>query len=87
MELNEILSKWQKAKEQKSVYEKQCEKYRTAVERYMNKKSTNSIATDDYIVSRRDTTRQQLTKKDVPIDIFNKYASRVTYSTYHIKEK
>lgn len=87
MELDDLLFKWQQAKEQKILYEKQCEKYRTSVEKYMSKKNISTIDTKNYILSRKDTTRQQLTKKDVPIDIYNRYASRITYSTYHVKEK
>lgn len=87
MELDKILYKWDKAKKQKSICEKDCEKYKDAVERYMNKKDTNNISSKNYTVSRRSTTRQTLSQKTCPPDIWNKYSNRISYMTYHIKEK
>lgn len=85
MDLNIILQKWDEAKKQKNLYDKECEQYKGAVERYMNKKGKNVIQSKNYTVSRRSNTRQNLSKQNVPPEIWDKYATRFSYISYHIK--
>jgi hypothetical protein len=87
MNIDTILSKWEKAKQQKLKYEKECELYKDAVQRYMDKKSKNTVDGEYYTVTRRSNTRQQLSKQNVPPEIWNKYATRITYMSYHFNEK
>ena len=86
MDIDTILQKWTYAKKQNSLYEKECEKYKDAVERYMNKKDINIITGKYYTVSKRSNTRQQLSKQSVPLDLWNKYSTRITYNSYYLKE-
>ena len=86
MDLNKILHKWDKAKKQKILYEKECDQCKGAVERYMNKKEKNIIQSDKYIVSRLSNTRQHLSKQNVPLDIWDRYSSRSSYMVYRLKE-
>lgn len=87
MDIDTILEKWELAKQKKANTEKECEKYKGAVERYMNKKGTDSVSSKYYTVTRRSNTRQQLSKQRVPPDIWERYANRITYTSYHIKKK
>ena len=86
MDLNIILNKWDKAKRHKLLYEKECEQYRGAVERYMNKKEKNIIHGNKYIVSRVSNTRQHLSKQNVPPEIWDRYSTRSSYMLYRLKE-
>lgn len=86
MNIDTILKKWDEAKQNKIKYEKECELYKDAVQRYMDKKNKNTIDGTYYTVSRRSNTRQQLSKQNVPIDIWDRYATRFTYMSYHFKE-
>ena len=86
MDIYTILQKWDHAKKQNSLFEKECEKYKDAVERYMKKKDITTITSKYYTVSKRSNTRQQLSKQSVPLDIWNKYATRITYNSYYLKE-
>ena len=87
MDIDTILEKWDLAKQQKADLEKECEKYKGAVERYMNRKEKDSVSSKYYTVTRRSNTRQQLSKQRVPSDIWNRYANRFTYTSYHLKKK
>jgi hypothetical protein len=87
MDIDTILLKWDEAKKQKNIYEKECEDYKGAVERYMNKKNKNIIEGTDFIVSRRSNVRQQLSKQNVPPEIWNKYSTRFSYFSYHLKKQ
>ena len=86
MDIDTILQKWDHAKKQNSLFEKECEKYKDAVERYMKKKDISTITGKYYTVSKRSNTRQQLSKKSVPLDIWDQYATRITYNSYYLKE-
>lgn len=87
MDIDTILEKWDIAKKRKADLEKDCEKYKGAVERYMNKKGKDSVSSKYYTVTRRSNTRQQLSKQRVPPEIWDRYANRFTYTSYHLKKK
>jgi len=85
--IDEILEKWVESKKQVLYHENQSEKYREAVERYMTKKSINTLEGTDYTVTKRSNTRETLAKKDVPVDVWNKYSNKFTYNSYYVKER
>ncbi len=85
MNIDTLLEKWDSAKKEKSVLEKDCERYKDAIERYMNKKDKDTVHGNYYTVTRRSNTRRQISKKNMPVDIWDKYANRVTYMSYHLK--
>lgn len=87
MDIDTILEKWELSKQRKADAEKECEKYKEAVERYMNRKGKDSVSSKYYTVTRRTNTRQQLSKQRVPPDIWEMYANRFTYTSYHLKKK
>lgn len=86
MDINSILQKWDHAKKQKVLYEKECERYKDAVDRYMNKKDKDCIKGDNFTVTRRNNTRQTMSKENTPIDVWNRYSRRFTYKSYYLKE-
>lgn len=87
MNIDTVLEEWNNSKEKKSYYEKECEKYKEAVERYMNNKQISKITGKQYVVNRRNNTRTTLSKKDIPNDIWTKYSTRVNYNSYYISRK
>ena len=86
MNIDSVLEKWSKAKEEKSYYEKQCDIYKQAIETYMDKKKTNLIETNDFILTKRYNTRIHLSKNNIPKEIYYKYSTRITYNTYNLKK-
>lgn len=87
MDINSLLEKWKECKYQKALLEKKCEKYRKSISQHMDKKGTNQLDSKNYIVTRKNNTRQQLSKQNTPLDIWEKYATRFSYETIHIKKK
>lgn len=87
MDINTILQKWDHAKKQKSLYDKECDRYKDAVERYMSKKDKDTINSSYYTVTKRSNTRQILSKDNTPIDIWNRYSTRFTYNSYYLKKR
>lgn len=85
MELDDILEKWDNAKKLKLKYEKECDVYKSSIERYMKKNKLEVVNGVDFTVTQRHTTRQQLLKKAVSKEIWDKYSKRITYTTYSLK--
>ena len=86
MDINTVLQKWNNAKKQKALYEKECDTYKNAVEIYMTKKNKDSIQGTDFTISKRSNTRQTMSKDNTPIDIWNKYSTRFSYNSYYLKK-
>jgi virulence-associated protein VapD len=85
MDIDTILQKWDYSKKQKAFYEKECDTYKDAIERYMNRKDKNDIQGSVYFISRRSNTRHILSKADTPKEIWDRYSKRFTYMSYHLK--
>ena len=84
--IDDVLEKWEECKKNISHYEKESEKYKQAVQNYMNKKDKNTITGNYYTISRRNNTREQLSKSNIPIELWSKYCNRFSYVSYHLKK-
>lgn len=85
--IKEAVEEWYKSKEKVAFYEKQVDKLKQKVIEYMKEKEVETIVTTNYIVSKRVLSRDSLTKKDVPEDVWKKYARNLSYDAYYIKER
>ncbi len=85
--IKEAVEEWYKAKEKVAFYEKQVDKLKQKVIEYMKEKEVETIVTTNYIVSKRVLSRDSLAKKDVPEDVWKKYARNLSYDAYYIKER
>lgn len=85
--IKEAVEEWHKAKEKVAFYEKQSEKLKQQVIEYMKNKEVETLVTTNYIVSKKSMSRDSLSKKDVPDDIWKKYAKNISYDAYYIKER
>ena len=87
IKIKEAVEEWYKAKEKVAFHEKQVDKLRQKVIEYMKDKEVETIVTTNYIVSKRNMSRDSLSKKDVPEDIWKQYAKNLSYDAYYIKER
>ena len=53
----------------------------------MDQKGDNTITTTEYKLSRKEISRTTIAKKDVPKEIWKKYARTCTYTAYYLTEK
>jgi len=86
MNVDTLLEEWSQAKEKKLYYEKKCEKYKKSVEKYMNQKGRSLIKGKKFTVSKVNITRENLSKQNVPKDVWNKYSNRFSYDSYYLKK-
>lgn len=86
-QIKEKVSEWYKMKEQASFFEKKADKLRSDIMDYMKEINIDSILTTDYIVKKKEMSRESVTKKDLPEDIWKKYCKQLNYETLTIKER
>lgn len=84
MNLDDLLEKYENAKELIKKYENRIEKYKKAINKELTKQGTSSLIGEDYKVVRRNNTRQYVSRESLPPDIFEKYAVRSTYFSYYV---
>ncbi len=84
-ELNELLEKWNQAKDDLAKAEIKCDKYRTYVEKLMDSNSTDSLRGSVFSALRYEVTRESITKKDLPPEIWSRYAKSYTYPVISLK--
>jgi hypothetical protein len=90
MEVSDIcalLEKWAESKSEITALEKKIDKYKRLANRVMDQKGDNTIFTTDYKLSRKEISRTTIAKKDVPKEIWKKYARTSTYTAYYLAEK
>lgn len=87
MKLDDLLQDWESAKAKLKKYEEIVESRRKAVMRYMLDKQTKEIKTSHYSVKMSTATRETLTKKDVPREIWDKYSKKVSYETCVLRKR
>ena len=87
IDINTLLSRWNKAKQEKQVIDQKIERYKRAIEKIMLRENTNIIHGDNFIVKKRQQSRDTLTQQDLPEDLWKKYARRIKYNAYYLTEK
>lgn len=87
---SEYLTKFIETKNKLSELEKRHEKYRRLIEEYMNKNEISNIShnIDDisYNIKKTLSSRQTLSKKDVPQDIWNRYCKTSSFSVISVSK-
>lgn len=82
----DLLEKWHDTKQQIIQLEAECDRYKRAVGKLMDKSGNESLKSKFYTVKRRNISKQTLTKNSVPSDIWTKYAKDSTFTAYYLTE-
>lgn len=86
-DIKDRVNEWYKMKEQAAFFEKKANKLRNEILDYMNEIKIDSILTTDYIVKKKEMSRESVAKKDLPEDVWNQYCKKLSYETLTIKER
>ena len=85
-DISMLLKQWNETKEVMSELELKMEKYKRLANRIMYMKDTNVLSDDKFTLKRKELSRETLSKKDLPIEIWNKYSNKVKYNAYYLKD-
>jgi len=85
MDIHTVLKEWEEAKRLKTKVTKQCEKYKQAIEVYMDRKGVDSVSTPQYVCSRRKAMRHHMTRASTPRDVWDRYATTTQVTSYYLR--
>eukprot|EP00928_Gymnodinium_smaydae_P071829 TRINITY_DN55311_c0_g1_i1.p2 TRINITY_DN55311_c0_g1~~TRINITY_DN55311_c0_g1_i1.p2 ORF type:complete len:125 (+),score=25.79 TRINITY_DN55311_c0_g1_i1:63-437(+) len=83
--LDKTLEKWNWAKGEQAAMHKVIETCKTEVEKLMLKHGVDELKTDRYCVKKSTQSRESVSKKDLPANLWSKYAKTSTFSVLHFK--
>jgi hypothetical protein len=86
-DINDLLENWNDAKKEIAELEKKCDKYKRLAERIMIAQGGSKLESSSFSLSKRNMHRQQLTRQNVPKDIWDRYATEISYPSYFLKMK
>jgi hypothetical protein len=86
-DVNILLEKWYETKEQISSLEKKLDKYKKYAEKIMDNNDLDSLSSSTFSLTKREMSRNILSKDDVPPEVWNKYSRNITYPMFVIRKK
>jgi hypothetical protein len=84
IDIDDLLSNWYKTKQEITLLEQKCEKYKKVAEKIMCQKEKDVLKSDSYSLKKIDIVRSTISKNDVPNDIWEKYSKKSSYSSYYL---
>jgi hypothetical protein len=84
MNIEENIQKWYELRELINQKEKEMEKYKSEVSKYMIDNELDEIKSGSIRVKKSVCNRDFLNKKDVPKDIWEKYSKKNSYYTFKL---
>lgn len=85
--LQDAIYKWHQLKQELDEVEAKLESYKEIVKNYMMDNKLETVITDDLIVKKYKCERESVSKKDLPLEIWNKYSKQTHYDTYKLIPK
>ena len=84
IDINDLLDNWYKAKQEISILENKCDKYKKVCEKLMDKLEKNSLTSTYYSLKKIDITKSTISKNNVPVDIWDTYSKKTKYSSFYL---
>jgi len=90
MSISESLTKFIEIKNKLEELQKRHEKYRKVVEEHMIKEGvtelSHRIENDSYQIKKTLTSRETISKKELPRDVWERYSKSSSYSIIRVKK-
>ena len=82
-----LLERWSEAKAELAELEKKVEKYKRLANRVMDQQGGNELSSTYYTLKRKNMSRTTISKRDVPKQVWDRYARTCSYPAYYLSEK
>jgi hypothetical protein len=86
-DIDELLKKWYETKQEISLLEAKCEKYKKYADKIMKDTNNTIISNSYYTLQRKEMSRSSVSKKNMPSELWNKYCTKSTFNTYNLTKK
>lgn len=84
--IEETIDKFLETRDKLADLEKKHEKYRKTIEEYMTSQGLGEIKHNDLILKKSLSTRETVSKKDLPAEIWEKYSKLSRYTMITVKK-
>lgn len=78
--LDKVLAEWNKAKGEQAAAAKKIEECKTKVEGVLSKAKIMELETQNYKVTKRMQSKEFVSQKDMPADVWSKYCKKSTFA-------
>mmetsp|Transcript_34685 Transcript_34685/g.100015 ORF Transcript_34685/g.100015 Transcript_34685/m.100015 type:complete len:135 (+) Transcript_34685:80-484(+) len=78
--LDKVLDTWNWAKGEEAAMKKKIEDCKTQVEAFLKKQGVSELVTPKYKVNKRSQSREGISKKDVPANVWSQYAHKSEFT-------
>ncbi len=85
-QLEQLLMQWSKVKKDILELEEKEKKYKKLISNLMEDDNTDSLFSDTYVVKRRIQKRKTVSQKDLPVDIWERYAKQSEFPVFTLKK-
>lgn len=85
--IEETVKQWFEVKDAMSKLEKKNKIYRTRIEKYMDANGLSQFTADNLRVKRTTQSRQFITRKDIPREVWSKYSKDSVFYVYTLSKK
>lgn len=89
-DFKDFLSKYIETKNKLKELEKKTEKYNKMIQEYMTKENMNSLIHEHdnqkYKFKKSVVSRDTISKKDLPVDVWDKYSKSSSYVMLHLSK-
>ena len=82
-----LLQRWHADKAQIAASEQRIEKYKRLANKILNNIGKDTVSSANYALRRSQISRTTIAKRDVPVQVWEKYARSCTYPAYYLTEK
>jgi len=82
-----FLERWYSAKQDLSKLEKRCNEYKKCAEKLMDRSGKDRLSGKKYEVTRKKVQKKQISKKETPVEIWNRYSNVIEYNMYIVNKK
>jgi hypothetical protein len=86
-DINDLLENWHDTKKEIAKLEKKCDKYKELAEKIMTSQGGSKLESSSFSLSKRNMNRRQITRQNIPKDIWDRYATEISYPSYFLKMK
>lgn len=84
--MTSFIDKWGDIKQQIKILEKQSEIYKKKAEKIMQRNNVNIIRGENYMIKKTQQTSTRIKKTDIPLHLWDQYASVNAYNVYYVKK-
>ncbi len=85
-DMNKLIETWSSIRLKLKSLEKKEKEIKLYIKDIMTKETANVMETDKFTVIRKQIKRKSISRKDVPLDIWEKYSKESEYDMFYLKE-